>query len=126
MVIVDPPEKLVLEVEASGPYSAIEWHKNGLQLMDVFTQFFEMLVTTPTNPETDLGVYEVALLHQSSINASVIFTVTSYGELRTSTLQKQKGCFNPALLPQLQLYCQGMYLQADKLTTTSLKFQAEW
>ena len=84
MVIVDPPEKLVLEVEASGPYSAIEWHKNGLQLMDVFTQFFEMLVTTPTNPETDLGVYEVALLHQSSINASVVFTVTSYGELRTS------------------------------------------
>ena len=29
------------------------------------------------------------------------------------TLQKQKGCFNPAWLPQLQLHCQGMYLQAD-------------
>ena len=43
----------------------------------------------------------------------------------TCTLQKQKGCFNPAWLPQLQLHCQGMYLQADKLTTTSLKFQAE-
>ena len=42
-----------------------------------------------------------------------------------NTLQKQKGCFNPAWLPQLQLHCQGMYLQADKLTTTSLKFQAE-
>ena len=42
------------------------------------------------------------------------------------TLQKQKGgCFNPAWLPQLQLHCQGMFLQADKLTTTSLKFQAE-
>ena len=42
-----------------------------------------------------------------------------------NTLQKQKGCFNPAWLPQLQLHCQAMYLQADKLTTTSLKFQAE-
>ena len=41
------------------------------------------------------------------------------------TLQKQKVCFNPAWLPQLQLHCQGMYLQADKLTNTSLKFQAE-
>ena len=40
-------------------------------------------------------------------------------------LQKQKGCFNPAWLPQLQLHCQGMYLQADKLTTTSIKFQTE-
>ena len=28
------------------------------------------------------------------------------------TLQKQKGCFNPAWLPQLQLHCQAMYLQA--------------
>ena len=42
-----------------------------------------------------------------------------------AALQKQKGCFNPAWLPQLQLNCQGMYLQADKLTTTSLKFQAK-
>ena len=40
--------------------------------------------------------------------------------------KKQKGCFNPDWLPQLQLHCQGMYLQADKLTTTSLKFQAKW
>ena len=38
---------------------------------------------------------------------------------------KTRGLFNPAWLPQLQLHCQGMYLQADKLTTTSLKFQAE-
>ena len=44
----------------------------------------------------------------------------------STTLQKQMGCFNPAWLSQLQLYCQAMYLQADKLTTTSLKFQAEW
>ena len=43
-----------------------------------------------------------------------------------TTLQEQKGCFNPAWSPQLQLHCQGMYLQADKLTTTSLKFQAKW
>ena len=45
--------------------------------------------------------------------------------MNRNTLQKQKGCFNPARLPQLQLHCQGMYLQADKLTTTSLTFQAE-
>ena len=40
-------------------------------------------------------------------------------------LQKQKGCFNPAWLAQLHLHGQAMNLQADKLTTTSLKFQAE-
>ena len=60
-------------------------------------------------------------------------TLISYGCVRCSIIvtrwehsKKQKGCFNPAWLPQLQLYCQTMYLQADKLTTTSLKFQAEW
>ena len=51
--------------------------------------------------------------------------ITTTIPLVTATLQKQKGCFNPAWLPQLQLHCQAMYLQADKLTTTSLKFQTE-
>ena len=86
-IIIAPPEKLVLEVEASGAYAAIEWSKNGMTPGPsnpnnfpgdprIFPNFFEIHVQDPTNANTDLGIYTAELG-----TFAVEFIVTSYGEL---------------------------------------------
>ena len=89
-VIIEPPEKLVLEVEASGAYAAIEWDKNGLTPGPsnpnnfpgdprIFPNFFEIHVQDLTDAITDLGIYTAELVGVGTI--VVEFIVTSYGEL---------------------------------------------
>ena len=88
-VIIKPPEKLVLEAEAFGAYSAIEWLKNGLSASPsnpnnfpgdprIFPNFFEFHVQDPTNENTDLGIYTVGLVGVGTFAVNLI--VTSYGE----------------------------------------------
>ena len=58
-----PPEKLVIEVKASGRYQQIQWTKNGFLLPVLpqkFPNFNEILVYRKTTHE-DLGLYEVDL-----------------------------------------------------------------
>ena len=74
LVVLNPPEKLVIEVQASGGYQKIQWFKNQIpfnstnrtdpyfvRLPDEFSNFFEIFVREPTTVN-DLGVYVVQLL----------------------------------------------------------------
>ena len=77
-IILRPPEKLVIEVEATGRYEFISWSRNGNQFSEMMTSqffvsfpnifpilselanYFEIFVREPTT-ESDFGVYEVEL-----------------------------------------------------------------
>ena len=94
LVIINPPEKLVLEVEASGAYERFNWQRNGATFSfiqgaafpistDRYFNFFEVYVQQSTT-SADLGLYEVALVQfgsQNNINAiDQRFMVVPYGE----------------------------------------------
>ena len=68
-IILSPPEKLVLEVRATGQYNFIVWTRNGDQVStsgfpvsntDNFAHFSEIYVNDMTTMD-DLGVYDVQL-----------------------------------------------------------------
>ena len=81
VIVLDPPEKLVLETRASGGYQLLDWNRNGIPFgtspfivtLQDFSNFFEIYVRAPTNA-SDLGVYEV------EVGPEVDFTVTPYSE----------------------------------------------
>ena len=91
VIVLDPPEKLVIETRASGGYQQSEWSKN----MNPFTtaqgqpftvtfqefpNFFEIFVREPTTVN-DLGVYEVDLVLNTGPQApEVDFIVTPYSK----------------------------------------------
>ena len=70
-IVLRPPEKLVLEVRATGRYNFINWNRNGIsfasggafqpQIPEEFPHFYEIYVHEPTTTD-DLGVYEVDLV----------------------------------------------------------------
>ena len=69
-IYLRPPEKLVIEVKATGQYSHIVWQKNGAPLIvqsQQFPNFNEILVYDVTNGE-DLGLYEVSLHLTDTLN----------------------------------------------------------
>ena len=93
-VVLNPPEKLVLEVEASGAYSTIRWDRNGeefsttegagfqVQQPEEFPNFYEIFVRDPTTAD-DLGIYDVEVLIGGIFQAEpddIVFTVLPYGE----------------------------------------------
>ena len=77
-IILRPPEKLIIEVEATGRYEFISWSRNGNQFSNITTHqffvrfpfafptsselanYFEIFVREPST-ESDFGVYEVRL-----------------------------------------------------------------
>ena len=91
VIVLDPPEKLVIETRASGGYQQFDWTKN----MNPFTQmqgqpfsvtlqefpnFFEIFVQDNTTTN-DLGVYEVDLQIITGPQVpEVDFTVTPYSK----------------------------------------------
>ena len=93
LVIINPPEKLVLEVEASGAYERFNWERNGDTFSfipgaafpigtDRYFNFFEVYVQHSTT-SADLGLYEVDLVQVGSEQTNVpalIFMVVPYGE----------------------------------------------
>ena len=67
VIILRPPEKLVIEVRTSGEYLLLNWRKNenqfgtsNFQVMvpDEFPKFFEILVRDNTTDD-ELGIYRV-------------------------------------------------------------------
>ena len=90
-IVLDPPEKLVIETRASGGYQQFDWMKNGnlftlspgrpfTVTLQEFPNFFEIFVREPTTTN-DLGVYEVDLvLHTGPQVPEVDFTVTPYSK----------------------------------------------
>ena len=87
MIVLRPPEKLTLEIMASGVYSHIEWKKNDalfdtaafeVEQPQEFPNFYEIFVRDPTTP-FDFGIYE-ASVDAGIIQSSVDFIVSSYCE----------------------------------------------
>ena len=81
VIVLRPPEKLVIEIRASGGYGQLDWARNqnpfGSSSFTVtlqeFPNFFEIFVREPTNP-SDVGVYE------AEAGPEIDFTVTPYSE----------------------------------------------
>ena len=91
VIVLDPPEKLVIETRASGGYRQFDWTRNGEAFttmpgqpftvtLQEFPDFFEIFVREPTTVN-DLGVYEVDLIPNSGPQSpEVDFTVTPYSK----------------------------------------------
>ena len=85
VIVLDPPEKLVIETRASGGYGQFDWSKNAnpfgsssfIVTLQEFPNFLEIFVRTPTNA-SDVGVYE------AEAGPEIDFTVTSYSEYSIS------------------------------------------
>ena len=81
IIVLDPPEKLVIETRASGGYGQFDYQRNAIPFgtspfivtLQDFSNFFEIFVRAPTNA-SDLGVYEV------EAGPELDFTVTPYSE----------------------------------------------
>ena len=105
-IILKPPEKLVIETQASGGYRQIEWRKNAVlfdtancnntffvRLPDEFSSFFEIFVREPTTVN-DQGLYEVYPVpaNPEQTEASPVhYVVTLYGKLAHSSLYHNMG-----------------------------------
>ena len=94
VIILDPPEKLVLETRASGGYRRIRWMRNGspasfvtrtdpffTRVPEEFASFFEIFVREPTTAR-DLGVYRVNLQSTAGQTQAeeIVFYVTPYSK----------------------------------------------
>ena len=91
VIVLDPPEKLVIETRTSGGYRQFDWNKNGNPFtltpgqpftvtIQEFPSFFEIFVREPTIAD-DLGVYEVDLVINTGSQApEVQFAVTQYSK----------------------------------------------
>ena len=96
VIVLDPPEKLVIETRASGGYRQFDWTRNGNEFrtaanthssssfiitLQEFSNFFEIFVRDNTTVN-DLGVYEADLVAGTGQTQvpEVDFTVTPYSE----------------------------------------------
>ena len=86
VIFLCPPEKLVIEVKATGRYSRIRWMKNAVVLTvqpQQLPNYNEILVYHTTTSD-DLGLYEVGLhaasiVSQRNVPLALRFIVTSPG-----------------------------------------------
>ena len=89
VIVLNPPEKLVIETRASGGYLHYDWTRNGQPYGSLgfpvtpeeFPNFVEIFVREPTTMD-DLGVYDADLqiaLGQEQI-PDLEFFVTRYGK----------------------------------------------
>ena len=74
VIFVRPPEKLVIEVKASGHYQRIAWERNSVPLASSipqnpkeFSNYYEIFVLGETT-EDDLGLYEVSIFAYDIFN----------------------------------------------------------
>ena len=93
VIVLDPPEKLVIETKASGGYQRFNWFRNSslfnpsssapfhVVVPRDFPNFFEIFAREPTTTD-DLGVYEAGLQLASGQTQAqnVEFLVTRYGK----------------------------------------------
>ena len=68
VIFLRPPEKLVIEIKATGRYRNIYWHKNGVLLTIQPRQFpnYNEILVYGTTTQDDLGIYEVSV-HPANI-----------------------------------------------------------
>ena len=92
VIVLSPPEKLVIETRSSGGYRQFDWTKNGNAFtldpnmpftvtLQEFSNFFETFVRDPTTAD-DLGVYEADLVLNTGAPQvpEVQFAVTPYSK----------------------------------------------
>ena len=64
VIFLRPPEKLVIEVKASGRYREIQWTVNGTLQMNImpsdYPNYNEIFVRSPTDLNS-VGLYEISL-----------------------------------------------------------------
>ncbi len=104
LIIIEPPERLVIEVQTSGAYDVINWARNGYSYTfndpdfpissDRFFYFYEAYVREPTSMD-DLGLYEVNVLpaagQDTTLAPDQLFTVVHYGEFCTSVFTSNRA-----------------------------------
>ena len=86
VILLRPPEKLVIEMKSSGRFARIDWQKNGVLITktpEEFPNHNEIFVREPTSMD-DLTLYEVSLFPASlgvqfALPAELDFIVTSPG-----------------------------------------------
>ena len=90
IIILRPPDKLVLEVRATGRYNLIEWRRNGVafgffpgsafrvMLFQELPNFFEIFVREPTTRD-DLGVFYAELPPAVTTTDIINFAVVGAG-----------------------------------------------
>ena len=105
VIVLDPPEKLVIETRASGGYWQFDWQRNGSPFtlaqgqpftitLQEFPNFFEIFVREPTTTN-DLGVYRVDIVINTGPQASQVdFTVTPYSKYNKN-VQNSVFCLSP-------------------------------
>ena len=95
-IVLETPDKLVIEVESSGGYHRHAWYKNEVEIFpngdsqfreatpERFSEFFQVFVQDPTT-SSDHGLYRVDLIDTTSTTPVVLetqeFTVTPPGAL---------------------------------------------
>ena len=85
VIVLHPPEKLVIELKVTGRYQNIQWLKNAIPLTiepQQFPNYNEILVYSTTTQD-DLGLYEVSVganpLSQLLVPPELDFSVISPG-----------------------------------------------
>ena len=112
VIVLNPPEKLVIETRASGGYQHYDWTRNSIPAgtgsfpatIEEFPNFFEIFVREPTTMD-DLGVYEADLQiapGQSQI-PDLKFVVTRYGKNRNTSIYHNINNITSELLFQLKI-----------------------
>ena len=77
VVVLRPPEKLVLEVQVDGTYTFIDWMKDGKGGFTLFDESFiisenniahfqQVYTNSPTTSEYDIGLYTISVVTQNS------------------------------------------------------------
>ncbi len=118
LIIIEPPERLVIEVQSSGAYDLINWARNGAFFIfndpissDRFFYFYEAYVREPTSMD-DLGLYEVSVTPFSDQDTQLapdqFFTVVRYGEFCASVFASDSATCTSHFKPVLT--CGPLYL----------------
>ena len=85
-VVLVPPRKLALQVEAVGSYDSLQWIRNGNPAgtndfrpsASAFNHFSEVYTNAPTT-HADFGVYTIRLSAAGSVVSSASIAVIGYG-----------------------------------------------
>lgn len=74
-ILLDPPDKLVLQVKSTGVYDFIQWSRNSIEFVtyDNFAHFTEILVINETTID-DLGVFTVELCSSQNLGPLEVVT----------------------------------------------------
>ena len=95
MIFLRPPEKLVIEVKATGRFRFVQWQKNAVQITlteESFSNHFEIYFRDQTTTD-DLTLYEVSLRpasggSQRTLPGELDFSVTPPGNIFDNIMKR--------------------------------------